>query len=162
MLFPQHIFFVDLSSPSYMTLTVAVFGFLQTYRWWSLCTFYLLTCHMRVTIGDSGLCCCVLCLLSAIIVLIPFPVSAECQVLARRSAFHPSTGKRNLPRGRPCVWIAALQSTLRSMIALDENSQLYLWLMKRQLKSFKRNYKNSRLLDGFRFLRYGLQKETLG
>ena len=28
------------------------------YLWWSLCTLYLLACHMRVTIGDSGLCCC--------------------------------------------------------------------------------------------------------
>ena len=28
------------------------------YLWWSLCTLYLHACQMRVTIGDSGLCCC--------------------------------------------------------------------------------------------------------
>ena len=27
--------------------------------WWSLCTLYLHACHVRVTVGDSGLCCCV-------------------------------------------------------------------------------------------------------
>ena len=27
------------------------------YLWWSLCTLYLLTYQVRVTIGDSGLCC---------------------------------------------------------------------------------------------------------
>ena len=26
---------------------------------WSLCTLYLLACQVRVTVGDSGLCCCV-------------------------------------------------------------------------------------------------------
>ena len=26
---------------------------------WSFCTVYLLTCQVRVTVGDSGLCCCV-------------------------------------------------------------------------------------------------------
>ena len=26
--------------------------------WWSLCTLYLHACQVRVTIGDSGLCCC--------------------------------------------------------------------------------------------------------
>ena len=30
-----------------------------TYFWWSLCTLYLLACQVRVTVGDSGLCCCV-------------------------------------------------------------------------------------------------------
>ena len=25
--------------------------------WWSLCTLYLLACQVRVTVGDSGLCC---------------------------------------------------------------------------------------------------------
>ena len=29
--------------------------------WWSLCTCYLLACHVRVTVGDSGLCCFCLC-----------------------------------------------------------------------------------------------------
>ena len=28
------------------------------YLWWSLCTSYLHACQMRVTVGDSGLCCC--------------------------------------------------------------------------------------------------------
>ena len=27
--------------------------------WWSLCTFCLLACQARVTVGDSGLCCCI-------------------------------------------------------------------------------------------------------
>ena len=31
--------------------------------WWSLCTLYLPACHMRVTIGDSSLCCYV-CVMS--------------------------------------------------------------------------------------------------
>ena len=26
--------------------------------WWSLCTLYLHACQVRVTVGDSGLCCC--------------------------------------------------------------------------------------------------------
>ena len=26
--------------------------------WWSLCTLYLHACRVRVTVGDSGLCCC--------------------------------------------------------------------------------------------------------
>ena len=29
------------------------------YLWWRLRTLYLLACQMRVTVGDSGLCCCV-------------------------------------------------------------------------------------------------------
>ena len=32
--------------------------FLRMYFWWSLCTLYLHACQVRVTIGDSGLCCC--------------------------------------------------------------------------------------------------------
>ena len=28
------------------------------YLWWSLCTFYLHAHQVRVTVGDSGLCCC--------------------------------------------------------------------------------------------------------
>ena len=27
--------------------------------WWSLCSLYLLACHVRVNVGNSGLCCCV-------------------------------------------------------------------------------------------------------
>ena len=33
------------------------------YFWWSLCTLYLLACQVRVTLGDSGLCC--VCVASA-------------------------------------------------------------------------------------------------
>ena len=28
------------------------------YLWWSFCTLYLHACQLRVTIGNSGLCCC--------------------------------------------------------------------------------------------------------
>ena len=31
----------------------------QMYLWWSLCSLCLLACQVRVSIGDSGLCCCV-------------------------------------------------------------------------------------------------------
>ena len=36
---------------------------LRMYLWWSLYTLYLLACQMRVTVDDSGLCCCV-CVMS--------------------------------------------------------------------------------------------------
>ena len=29
--------------------------------WWSLCTCYLLACQVRITVGDSGLCCFCFC-----------------------------------------------------------------------------------------------------
>ena len=29
------------------------------YLMWNLCTLYLLACQVKVTVGDSGLCCCV-------------------------------------------------------------------------------------------------------
>ena len=32
--------------------------FLRMYLWWSLCAWYLHACQVRVTVGDSGLCCC--------------------------------------------------------------------------------------------------------
>ena len=32
-------------------------GSLRMYLWWSLCTLHLHTCQVRVTVGDSGLCC---------------------------------------------------------------------------------------------------------
>ena len=35
-----------------------VFQVLRMYLWWSLCTLYLHACQVRVTVGDSGLCCC--------------------------------------------------------------------------------------------------------
>ena len=31
--------------------------FLRMYLWWSLCTLYLHACQVRVTVGNSGLCC---------------------------------------------------------------------------------------------------------
>ena len=31
---------------------------LRMYFWWSLYTLYFLACLMKVTVGDSGLCCC--------------------------------------------------------------------------------------------------------
>ena len=37
--------------------------FLRLYLWWSLCTLYLRTNQVRVTVGNSGLCCCV-CVMS--------------------------------------------------------------------------------------------------
>ena len=33
--------------------------FLRMYLWQSLCTLYLHACQVRVTVGDSGLCCCI-------------------------------------------------------------------------------------------------------
>ena len=30
----------------------------RMYLWWSLCTLYLHACQVRVTVHDSGLCCC--------------------------------------------------------------------------------------------------------
>ena len=33
--------------------------------WRSLCSLYLLACQMKVTVGDSGLCCCVYVTLSS-------------------------------------------------------------------------------------------------
>ena len=36
-----------------------IYVYLQRmYLWWSLCTLYLHACQVRVTTGDSGLCCC--------------------------------------------------------------------------------------------------------
>ena len=32
---------------------------LRMYLWWSLCTLHLHACQVRVTVSDSGLCCCV-------------------------------------------------------------------------------------------------------
>ena len=37
----------------------------KIYLRWSLCTLYLQACKVRVTVGDSGLCCCNLCCLSS-------------------------------------------------------------------------------------------------
>ena len=35
-----------------------LYEYLRMYLWWSLCTLYLHACQVRVTVGDSGLCCC--------------------------------------------------------------------------------------------------------
>ena len=34
-------------------------GNMRMYLWWSLCTLCLHACQVRVTVGDSGLCCCI-------------------------------------------------------------------------------------------------------
>ena len=44
--------------------TIQILLFLRIYLWWSLCSWYSVyvlphACHVRVTVGDSGLCCCV-------------------------------------------------------------------------------------------------------
>ena len=44
----------------------------RMYFWWSLCSLYLLACQVELPKGDSGLCCCVPCLSSAIISLFFF------------------------------------------------------------------------------------------
>ena len=46
---------------------------LRMYLWWSLCTLYLHACEVRVTVGDSGLCCCIVLRISSACVLIPNP-----------------------------------------------------------------------------------------
>ena len=43
--------------PINMYATQVLF-YLRVYLWWSLCTLHLHACQVRVTIGDSGLCCC--------------------------------------------------------------------------------------------------------
>ena len=40
------------SSPSWLDVPLS-----RMYIWWSLCTLYLHTCQVRVTVGDSSLCC---------------------------------------------------------------------------------------------------------
>ena len=37
----------------------------RMYQWWSLCTLGLRICQVRLTVGDSGLCCYALRILSA-------------------------------------------------------------------------------------------------
>ena len=43
----------------YNCLSGILFKDLRMYLWWSLCTMYLHTCQVRVTVGNSGLCCCI-------------------------------------------------------------------------------------------------------
>ena len=33
------------------------FIYIRMYLWWSFCTLYLFACQVRVTVGDSSLCC---------------------------------------------------------------------------------------------------------
>ena len=40
------------------TSSVQIQRYLRIHLWWSLCTLYLPACQVRVTVGDSGLCCC--------------------------------------------------------------------------------------------------------
>ena len=43
-----------------VTYIIAVYlSILRTHLWWNSCTLYLHACHVRVAVGDSGLCCCV-------------------------------------------------------------------------------------------------------
>ena len=55
--------------------------------WWSWCTLYWLVCQVRVTTGDSGLCCCV-CVMSfkhwltpSHVLLISFFFNANCNAV---------------------------------------------------------------------------------
>ena len=42
----------------YVNSTRGTSSVLRMYLWWSLCTKYLHACQVRVTVGDSDLCCC--------------------------------------------------------------------------------------------------------
>ena len=42
-----------------MWINKGYINFLRMYLWWSLCPLYLHTCQGRVTVGNSGLCCCI-------------------------------------------------------------------------------------------------------
>ena len=66
-LFPSHssfthrvCFLPTLSSlTEFVSLNQMYKQYLRTHLWWSLiCTLYLHVCQVRVTVGDSGLCCC--------------------------------------------------------------------------------------------------------
>ena len=48
---------------------------------WSLCTVYLLACQVRITVGESGLCCCGKCdVFQALVIALLRPVS-DCTVI---------------------------------------------------------------------------------
>ena len=49
-------YFSTFKQPKPCIQTAAMF--LRMYLWWSLYTLYLHACQVRVTVGDSGLCCC--------------------------------------------------------------------------------------------------------
>ena len=52
------------------------------YLWWSLYTLYLHACQVRVTVGDSGLCCCV-CVTSFKCYWMPLCVDSDLSVVVR-------------------------------------------------------------------------------
>ena len=63
---------------------------MRVYVWWSMCTFCLRACQVRVTIGDSDLCCvCVTSFesyLTPLFVDSPFPIIIQHNMLLLRSA----------------------------------------------------------------------------
>ena len=52
------------------------------YLWWSLCTWYLHACQVRVTVGNSGLCCCI-CVTSFKCYWMPLCVDSDLSVVVR-------------------------------------------------------------------------------
>ena len=57
-IFPSALLRLEQSSLFISTLFASGIN-VRMYLWWSLCTLYLHACWVRVTVGDSGLCCCV-------------------------------------------------------------------------------------------------------
>ena len=55
----------NMSARKILRTVLATFSTKTTrlYLWWNLCTLFLLACQVRVTLGDSDLCCCV-CVMS--------------------------------------------------------------------------------------------------
>ena len=49
-------YFSTFKQPKRRIQTAAMF--LRMYLWWSLCTLHLHACQVKLTVGDSGLCCC--------------------------------------------------------------------------------------------------------
>ena len=50
-----YLVFTHMPGESYRDFLVFL---MRTDLWWDLYTLYLHTCQVRVTVGDSGLCCC--------------------------------------------------------------------------------------------------------
>ena len=68
-----------------------------------LCTLYLLTCQVRVTVGDSGLCCCYVCVASFECQLTPMCVDSSITKELRNELTMSGTcspGSRYWHRGR--------------------------------------------------------------